>query len=102
MIPELFRTNGTCKLAFNDSIGPIFAVLRYVRSNGDLVPVKTDPFVKFWHFDEIFAFIIDAGAVLKAVDVIESTWNLDFNFSGAFRAGSTGNSSVATRGATGA
>lgn len=89
-------------MAFSDSISPIFAILRYVRSNGDLVPVKTDPFIKFWHFDEIFAVIIDIGAVLKAIDVIESTWDLDFNFSGALRAGSTGNSSVATRGATGA
>ena len=97
LIPELFRTNVTWEGAFRYSIKPIFAVLRNIGGDGDVIPIRVDPFFKFWQSYIFIVVIVDIGAVFEAVDVIETAWYLDLHLSRAFWVGAARYSCVESR-----
>lgn len=48
MVPELFVADGARQVALGYALEPVLAILRDVGSDGDLVPVESDPILNFW------------------------------------------------------
>jgi len=48
LIPELLVANVAFEMALGDTLEPVLAVLRDVRSDGYVVPVETDPVLNLW------------------------------------------------------
>lgn len=76
---EGFAASCTGEMGLGDSVEPVFAVLRYVRCDRDVVPVEADPFLKFRNLDVFAAVVIEIRAIFEAVNAIETSWNLNLD-----------------------